>query len=192
MDHDLTLRAGTGDGRPADGRYPAYCELLIQGLRDADVSLVTAIPESLLRSAYAALAEAASIRYVRVANEAEMPGICAGAYLGGTRAVMIMENSGLRQACEPLTRLSWAHHIPMVLLMAHRGEFGERNWWGHNHAQTMEPILDALRFPYWHVRTLDQIRPAVRKAWDHADSSQWPVALVFGGDCVEGGQVAAR
>lgn len=192
MENDLSVPTGSADGQHSQGSLPAYCELLIRGLGEAGVSLVTAVPESLLRSAYAALAETRDIRYVRVANEAEMPGICAGAYLGGTRAVMMMENSGLRQACEPLTRLAWAHRLPMVLLMAHRGDFGERNWWGHNHAQTMGPILDALRFPYWHVRTLDEIRPSLRKAWDHADSSQWPVALVFEGECVEGAPVAAR
>lgn len=170
---------------------PEYCTRLLEGLREARVSLVTAVPDSMLRSAYEAIDRAADIRYIRVTNEAEMPGLCAGAYLGGTRAVMMMENSGLRQACEPLTRLSWAHRLPMVLIMSYRGDLGERNWWGHNHAQTMEPLLEALRFPSWHVRQLDEIRPTMRKAWDHADSSQWPVALVFGGECVQGAPHAA-
>src|SRR5690606_29340775 len=112
-EQDSSVTTASADGQLSRA-LPAYCELLIQGLREANVSLVTAVPESLLRSAYPALAESPDIRYVRVANEAEMPGICAGAYLGGTRAVMVMENSGLRQACEPLTRLSWAHRLPMV------------------------------------------------------------------------------
>lgn len=168
-----------------------YADLMIEGLVETDVSIVTALPESLLRGTYEALGQTDRLRYVRVANEAEMPGICAGAYLAGKRAVMIMENSGLRQACEPLTRLSWAHHVPMVLFMSHRGALGEKNWWGHNHAQVMEPILEALRFPYWYVDRLEDIKPSISKAWAHADSSQWPVTLIFGGDCVEAPQRAA-
>jgi len=168
-----------------------YSELMLDGLLDAGVSVVTAVPESLLRGAYHLLEKTDRLKYVKVANEAEMPGICAGTYLGGGRAVMIMENSGLRQACEPLGRLSFAHHVPMVLFMSHRGALGEKNWWGHNHSQTMEPILEALRFPYWYVTRLDEIQEHITKAWDHADSSQWPVTLIFGGECVEGPKHAA-
>jgi sulfopyruvate decarboxylase subunit alpha len=168
-----------------------YSELMLEGLLEAGVSLVTAIPESLLRGAYHLLDKTDRLKYVKVANEAEMPGICAGAYLAGSRAVMIMENSGLRQACEPLARLSFAHHVPMVLFMSHRGALGEKNWWGHNHAQTMQPILEALRFPYWYVTVLDEIKPHIARAWDHADSSQWPVTLIFSGECVEGPRHAA-
>jgi sulfopyruvate decarboxylase subunit alpha len=168
-----------------------YAALMLEGFVEADVSIVTALPESLLRGAYELLGRTDELRYVRVSNEAEMPGICAGAYLAGKRSAMIMENSGLRQACEPLTRLSWAHHVPMVLIMSNRGAFGEKNWWGHNHTQVMEPILEALRFPYWYVMKLDDIKTHISRAWDHADSSQWPVALIFGGECVEAPHRAA-
>ena len=73
-------------------------------------------------------------------NEGELPGIVAGAYLGGMRSLMIMENSGLRQACEPLARFTLSHQVPMVIVVPYRGDLGETNWWGHAHAQTMEPV----------------------------------------------------
>jgi sulfopyruvate decarboxylase subunit alpha len=69
--------------------------------------------------------------------------------------------------------------------MAFRGELGERNWWGHSHAQTMEPILNALRIPYRFVRELNEIKPSIKRALAHADGSQWPVALAMTGNCVE-------
>ena len=58
---------------------PKYAELMLQGLKEADVSIVTALPESLLKSLYRLLAADPDIRYVLVANEGEMPGIAAGA-----------------------------------------------------------------------------------------------------------------
>ena len=164
---------------------PEYARLFVEALKEAGVGVVAALPESLLASVYRLCERDNAIRYVPVSNEADMPGICAGAYLAGNRAVMIMENSGLRQACEPIARLAFQHAMPMVIVMSHRGEWGEQNWWGHNHAQVMEPLLDALRIPCRFVRALDEIGPAIKRAFRHADGSNWPVALAFGGDCVE-------
>lgn len=168
-----------------EGDPLAYADELVAAVKDAGIGLVTALPESLLKNAYRRLAADPDIRYVSVTNEGEMPGIAAGAYLGGTRTLMMMENSGLRQLCEPLSRFSQSHNMPLVMMMAYRGQWGEYNWWGHTHAQTMEPLLNALRVPYRFVEEVDQIRPLLKKAWIHADSSQWPVALVMTGNCVE-------
>ena len=136
------------------GAVPEYARLFVEGLKEADVSIVTALPESLLASVYRLCASDNAIRYIQVSNEADMPGICAGTYLAGKRALMIMENSGIRQCCEPVARLAFQHAVPMVMAMSYRGEWGEQNWWGHNHAQTMEPILDALRIPHRFVTEL--------------------------------------
>ena len=165
---------------------PVYAGIFIEGLKEAGVELVTALPESLLKSVYQLCAEDPDIRYIPVTNEGEMPGICAGAYVVGTRALMIMENSGIRQASEPIARFSFRSAIPMVMALSYRGDFGERNFWGHNHAQTMEPMLNALRIPFRYVLRVDQIKPALNRAFTHADASQWPAALVFSGECVEG------
>jgi sulfopyruvate decarboxylase subunit alpha len=184
---DVVTHAPAPGARAAPPRAarPRYAELLIEGLHEAGVTIVTALPESLLRGFYQAVAEEPGIRYVRVSNEADMPGILAGAYLGGKRAVMVMENSGLRQACEPIARFAHTYHMPLVMLMAYRGDLGEYNWWGHAHARNMEPILRALRIPFRVIRTLDAIKPNLKRAVRHADSGQWPVALVFAGECVE-------
>lgn len=171
---------------PPDRSRPAYVEAFLDGLRAAGVDLVAALPESLLKGVFAALPDEPDIQYVRVSNEAELPGIVAGSYLGGHRALMMMENSGLRQACEPIVRFAYAHHVPLVMAVTHRGDFGETNWWGHNHAQVMWPLLDALRIPARQVRRLDEVGSSLRRAFVHADASQWPVCLVFGEECVEG------
>jgi sulfopyruvate decarboxylase subunit alpha len=162
-----------------------YARLFMQGLKEAGVSLVAALPDSLLKSIYRECARDNAIRYIPVSNEGDLPGLCAGAYLVGKRALMIMENSGIRQACEPLARFALGRGVPMVMVLSYRGEFGEKNWWGHNHAQTMIPILEALQITYHYVSKLDDIKPSIKKAFDHADSSQMPVALIFSGECVE-------
>lgn len=165
---------------------PEYARVFMEALKEAEVDVVTALPESLLATVYRLCDSDNAIRYIPVTNEGEMPGICAGAYCVGAKALMIMENSGIRQASEPIARFSFRSAIPMVMALSYRGDFGERNFWGHNHAQTMEPMLEALRIPYRHVRRHRQIKPAIRRAFVHADASQWPVALIMSGECVEG------
>jgi hypothetical protein len=49
----------------------------------------------------------------------------------------------------------------------------------------MEPILNSLRIPFRFVREQHEIKPAIKRAFKHADGSNWPVALVFSGNCVE-------
>lgn len=189
---ETVLTAPDGDpGGPEDAeraRRERYADVFMEGLEAARVELVAALPESLLKHVYRRLAGQDRIRYVPVTNEAELPGIVAGAYFGGMRALMVMENSGLRQACEPIARFELSHQVPMVMVMPFRGDLGERNWWGHSHAQTMEPLLNALRIPFRHVRRLDELPSMISRALDHAESSQLPVALILGGECVDGGQ----
>jgi sulfopyruvate decarboxylase subunit alpha len=164
---------------------PNYAELLLEGLKEANVKIVASLPESLLKKAYPLLQNDKDIRYIGVSSELDLPGIVAGAYFGGKRAVMIMENSGVRQACEPLARLIFGHRIPMVMIMPHRGDLGEDVWWGHGHSETMVPTLDALRIRYWRVRELREIKPYIKKALLHADAGQVSVALIFEGECRE-------
>jgi len=162
-----------------------YAELLVQGLKEADVRIVASLPESLLKKAYPLLQTDPDIRYIGVSSEIDLPGIVAGAYFGGKRAVMIMENSGVRQACEPLARLIFGHRIPMVMIMPHRGDLGEDVWWGHGHSETMVPVLDALKIRHWRVSRLADIKPSIKKALLHADAGQVAVALIFEGECRE-------
>ena len=164
---------------------PEYARLFMQGLHEADVSLVAALPESLLKSIYIQCELDENIHYVLVSNEADLPGIIAGTYLAGKRGLMIMENSGLRQCCEAVTRFAFCHGMPMVMVMSYRGAFGERNWWGHNHSQVMSNLLETLRIPCQFVAKLEDIKPSIAKAFDHTDASQWPVALVLTEECTE-------
>ena len=60
-----------------DQTVPAYARLFMQGLHESEVSLVAALPESLLKSVYQQCELDEDIRYVLVSNEADLPGIVA-------------------------------------------------------------------------------------------------------------------
>ena len=119
-------------------------DAVIRGLKKAGVSIVCYLPDSLFKELYPALDADPDIRTIRVTNEGEGAAICGGVFLSGKRAVLVMENSGLRASAEPLARMGLGAGIPVVMLMSYRGELGENNWWAIPHGITMEPMLDAL------------------------------------------------
>lgn len=65
-----------------------------------------------------------SCLYIIAANEGDAVGTCAGAFVGGRRAVVIMQNSGLCNAISPLTSLNHTFRIPVLGFVSLRGEPG--------------------------------------------------------------------
>lgn len=153
---------------------------ILDALEEAHVKVVAFLPESRLKPLYSMLLQDKRFEVVTVPNESTGVCIAAGAWIGGKRSVMIMENSGIRVAAEALGRIGLERQIPVVLLMSYRGDFGEENWWGVNHGITMEPVLQALRIPYKVVRRSEEIKESVHQAVLHAETSMYHTAVVFG------------
>ncbi len=160
-------------------------ELVIQGLKEAGVSIVCTLPDSYLKEVYEKVSSDADFEHVPVTNEGEGASIAAGVWLTGKRAAIIMENSGLRVATESLSRLGLTHGIPVVMLMSYRGDVGEDQWYAIPHGMTMEPLLQAMRIPYVIVRKEEEIRRAIGNAYKTADNSKYHVAVVFSGEIVQ-------
>jgi len=62
--------------------------------------------------------------YVMAANEGDAVAISSGAYLGGRKSVVMMQNSGLTNAISPLTSLNYTFQIPVLGFVSLRGEEG--------------------------------------------------------------------
>jgi len=157
---------------------------VIRGLKRAGVSIVCYLPDSLFKELYPALDADPDLRTIRVTNEGEGAAICGGVFLSGKRAVLVMENSGLRACAEPLARMGLGAGIPVVMLMSYRGEFGENNWWAIPHGITMQPVLDALRIPHRVVREESQIEQALAEAFSWSYAAYHPSSVVLGGELV--------
>lgn len=157
---------------------------IMDALEEAHVKVVMFLPESRLKPLYSMLLEDKRFEVITVPNESTGVCIAAGSWIGGKRSVMIMENSGVRVACEALARIGLERQIPVFILMAYRGDFGEENWWGVNHGITMEPVLQALRIPYKIVRHSEELKPAIHNAVLHAETSMYHTAVVVGRDVI--------
>jgi sulfopyruvate decarboxylase subunit alpha len=167
---------------------PRLAGLVMEGLKKARVEVMAALPDTLLKGVYAAAAKDPELRYIPVTNEAEGAAVAAGAWAGGKRAVLAMENSGLRVACEALARLGLVNALPVMMIMGYRGDVGERVHWGINHGITMEPLLQALRIPYLMCDREEDIVSHVVRGVHHAANTNYHVAVIFRSPLVGGGK----
>lgn len=163
---------------------PGAVDAVIRGLKRAGVSIVCYLPDSLFKELYPALDADPELRTIPVTNEGEGAAICGGVFLSGKRAVLVMENSGLRASVEPLARMGLGAGIPVVMLMSYRGDLGENNWWAIPHGITMEPVMQALRIPYRVVREEAAIETAIANAYASAYASYYHAAVALGGSIV--------
>lgn len=163
---------------------PKAVQQVIAALKEAGVTVVCYLPDSLLKELYPALDQDPDIRTIPVTNEGEGAAICGGVWLSGKKAALVMENSGLRASVEPLARMGLGAGIPVVMLMSYRGDLGENNWWAIPHGQTMEPLLQALRIPYRIVREEENIRQAILDAYEWANTAYYHTAVVLAGSVV--------
>ena len=156
-------------------------KLMVKEMKSAGIKLITCLPDGGLKELYFLCQDDPDFEFVPVTNEGEGAAIAAGAWLGGKRALMFMENSGIRVASEILSRLNIGLDIPVLLLMSYRGSIGEGNWWGETHGVMMEPMLKTLRIPYMIIEKEEDIEGSVRRAINTMDSSKNHVAIVIGG-----------
>jgi phosphonopyruvate decarboxylase len=122
------------------------------------------------------------LRYVAAANEGDAVAIAAGAELGGCGAVAMFQNSGLGNAVNPLTSLTWIFRIPILLIVTWRGEPG-----GHadepQHelmGQITPRMLELMDIPWALFPDSEAaIAPALDLAVAHMRTEQRPYALVM-------------
>ncbi|MFO1445079.1 phosphonopyruvate decarboxylase [Bacillus sp. Bva_UNVM-123] len=60
--------------------------------------------------------------YMAAVNEGDAIAIASGAYLGGKKPVVLMQNSGLTNAVSPLTSLNYPFQIPILGFVSLRGD----------------------------------------------------------------------
>lgn len=147
-------------------------------LVNAGVQTVVSLPDSELSPLCRVIKENSQIDYIQTVHEAVCVSLAAGLTVSGNRCLVLMENSGLRNACETIARLHLSHNLYTCYLISHRGGFGERNWWGMAHHETMEPLLELLRFRWEYVRTIAEFPKLLDQAFSSAASGQNSVALI--------------
>lgn len=80
------------------------------------------VPCSYFASVLERLNQQKGFRYVDAVNEGNGVALACGAFLGGKKWCVFMQNSGLGNAVNPLTSLAIPYQIPLLLLISWRGD----------------------------------------------------------------------
>jgi phosphonopyruvate decarboxylase len=162
-------------------------EAFLQRAKERGFRLYTGVPCSYLKPFINYVIDSDDLRYVGAANEGDALAIAAGAELGGLRSVAMFQNSGLGNAINPLSSLTWTFRLPVLLIPTLRGEPGgpvdepQHELMG---AVTTR-MLEALEIP-WELFPSEEaeLEAALERALEHMESARRPYALVMRKDTV--------
>ena len=119
-----------------------------------------------------------SIRYIPATREDEAVGIASGVTFGGSRAFVIMQNSGYATIGDALTSLAQLYKLPMLLIISWRGLEPDRDFPEHSlMGEVNEETLAAYRVPYWEM-TEEGWKQTIEEALTRMDETSRPVALL--------------
>jgi sulfopyruvate decarboxylase subunit alpha len=135
-------------------------QLLYKKLRDHGHDFFVSVPCKYFEELIKILDSDREIQHFPSTREEEGIGILAGAYLGGKRPVMIMQNSGLGNSINALCSLAKYYKIPMTLVLSHRGTPGEKIEAQKPMGEAIVPILNAIHVPYTEIKSIENINDA--------------------------------
>lgn len=153
---------------------------LPDALHEAGVDFVASFPDSRIAPLITAIEADDRFVHVSLSREDEGVGVCAGAWFGGRRPCLFVQNSGLLESVNDLVTLSIFSQIPLLLVVAYRGYVGEPHSYHGPVGRVTEGLLRALAIPYVVVDDGgESLGAELRRASLLAETSSHPVAVLL-------------
>ena len=153
-------------------------ELLFKTLKAAGVRQVGYVPDAGHKRLIELCLADKDMRAVVLSNEAEGMGLAAGAWLGGERAALLMQSSGVGNCINQLGTVRECR-FPLLMLVTMRGQKGEFNPWQVPMGQATPVVLAAMDVVVEEANTAEEIVPAVDAAARLAFGSYQAVAVLI-------------
>jgi sulfopyruvate decarboxylase subunit alpha len=147
-------------------------------LRQAGFDFFTGVPDSTLKPVLRELEARPELGYLPAVSEPAAIGLAAGAWLGGRRPVVLMQNTGLALAANPLATLIAIYRIPLLLIVGWRGYEGKDAPEHRAIGASTLPLLEALRVPFF-VPDSETLAADVADAAATADAERCAAAVLI-------------
>ncbi len=154
-------------------------DVIYKGLKNAGINFIVSVPCANLKKLLNLVEEDEEIKHVPVTREEEGFGICAGAYMGGMKPAILMQNSGLGNSVNVLASLNKLYNFPILMIISHRGTFGEGVYGQIPMSKATTKVFESLDITYHKIEDPNQSEQTVEKAWNLAKISEEPIALLF-------------
>jgi sulfopyruvate decarboxylase subunit alpha len=156
----------------------------VAALKQAGIDFVSYVPETRLSEIVPVMKADESFTLAPVSSEAEAVGIAAGAALGGKRAAVYMEGTGLFVSAYNLLTVGERYGVPMLLIVAFVGSFDDqRNSFLFSHYGTKTiGLLKTIGIEHVVIDSGDHLEGRIDDAVRMMNALKLPVALLFTGE----------
>lgn len=167
------------DAQNAAAAEPNWREGIYQALKELEIKQVHFVPDAGHSYVIDKCLADPEMEAGMLANEFESVGVCCGAWLGGQRAAMLMQSSGIGNITHAMG-LATSGRFPFFTIVTMRGEFGEANPWQIPMGQNTEPVLELSGFTCHRVEKPEDVAPVVEASINFAYLASTPVAVILG------------
>jgi sulfopyruvate decarboxylase subunit alpha len=122
-----------------------------------DVEFITTVPCKQLAGVIDAVEANSDIYHIPSNKEDEGMGLCAGAYMGGKRPAIIMQNTAIGVTVNTLVTLTQYYRMPLPMLISYRGELREPVACQAEMAVHTKALLNQLNIPTYHFHKEDDV-----------------------------------
>ena len=151
---------------------------IFAALKTADIRQIGYVPDA-GHSRLIELAQAdPAIRAVSLTTEEEGVALAAGAWLGGQRAALLMQSSGVGN-CINMLSLTKNCRFPLVMLVTMRGEWAEFNPWQVAMGSKTQAALELCDVLVYRVHNAGEAAETVTAALDIAFNGNLAAAVLL-------------
>ena len=154
-------------------------EAVYKSLKDAGIDFVVSLPCVNLGKVMEMIDCDHDIIHVPVTREEEGFGICAGAFFGGKKTAILMQNSGLGNSVNVLASLYELYEIPIIMIMSHRGTEGEFMSAQVPMGKATTGVLDALNIAYINPKTPQEALKVIPEACKLSEMGGAPLGILL-------------
>jgi len=151
---------------------------LFETLKRADIRQVGYVPDAGHSRLIARCRADAKIRDVVLTTEEEGVAMAAGAWLGGERAALLMQSSGLGN-CVNMLSLARTCRFPLLMLITMRGEWEEFNPWQQPMGSIVEPVLKLCEAQVYRATAPDEVEGVAERAVQHVFGDERIAAVLL-------------
>ena len=151
---------------------------IFEQLKRSDVRQVGYVPDAGHQRLIERCTSDPAIADVVLTTEEEGVALVVGAALGGQRAALLMQSSGVGNCINMFTLLR-NFGVPCLVFVTMRGEFGEFNPWQVAMGSTTEAALRLSGFHTYRIETAEEVREIVAAGCDMAFNGSLPVAILL-------------
>lgn len=153
-------------------------DTIMAALTENRVDFITTVPCKQLAGVIEKIEQSDDIIHVPSNREDEGMGLCAGAFMGGKRPAIIMQNTAIGVTINALATLIQYYHIPLPMLISYRGEIGEPVACQVEMAVHTKALLAQMNIPTYHFHHPDDVQE-LSAILNHSFMAKKPVAVLM-------------